>query len=360
MVIPQTIVVVGSQEFVHLLTVLLGQDGAGCIDQQTPHLHHLAVTLQYLLLQGNQHRQSLGGVAPFGIRIALEHAKTGAGHVQQYAIGSAFEALDSLAALDDAGFHVVGTGTAGALLEVFQLPLFHIHGQQTALAFHHGGDVQGLAAGTGAGVDDSHARGDFQRRCNQLGACVLLLEPAIGKRLGTKQGGIRGDLQGGSDPFNRNCVDLLLGQCSLQLLPRAFEGVDPQVTLGHPGQGGALCRPGLAQLLAAQLFQPGRATIHQHRIFLRFCQAATECFFVEAIQGWMVGLNYLVEGVPTVQQWPDVFFGLTHLNTGQGTVEAEATQQVAGDQGNPCLFLWLDFDAGEVTCIGSVQGETLA
>ncbi len=69
----------------------------------------------------------------------------------------------------------------------------------------------------------------------------------------------------------------------------------------------------------------------------------------------MVGLGYLVKSVPAVQQWPDVLLGLTDLDAGQGAVEAEATQQIAGDQGNPCLFLRFEFDAGEVTGIGAVR-----
>lgn len=74
----------------------------------------------------------------------------------------------------------------------------------------------------------------------------------------------------------------------------------------------------------------------------------------------MVGLGYLVKSVPAVQQRPDVLLGLTDLDAGQCAIEAEATQQIAGDQGNPCLFLRFEFDAGEVTGIGAVQGETLA
>ncbi|MNO91712.1 hypothetical protein D3C76_832640 [compost metagenome] len=310
-------------------------------------------------MQGDQHREALGGVAPLGIRIALEHAKTGAGHVQQHAIGALLEALDGLAAGDDTGLHVVGTGAAGALLEVLQLPLFHVHRQQAALAFHHGGDVQCLATGTRAGVDDPHARGHFQGGGDQLGAGILLLEAAIGKGLGAEQGGVRGDLQGSLHTVNRNGGDMLFGQNGLQLFPGALEGVDPQVALGHPGQGGTLGRPGLSQLLAAQLLQPARATIHQHRVLFGLGQTATECLFIEAIQGRVVGLGNLVEGVPAVQQRPDILFGLTDLDAGQEAIEAETTQQVAGDQGNPCLFLRFEFDAGEVTGISAVQGETL-
>ncbi len=360
MITEQAEVFVGGEEFVHLLAVLLGQDGAGGVDQHAAHFHHLAVALQDLFLQGDQHRQPLGGIAPLGIRIALEHAKAGAGHVQQQAIRALFEALDGLAAGDDPGLHVVGTGAAGALLEVFELPLFHVHRQQAALALHHGGQMQGLAAGTGTGVDHPHAGGYVQRRRDVLGAGILLLEPAVSKGVGAKQGGIRGHFQGALDPFHRYSGDLLFGQRRLQLVTGALEGVDPQVTLGHGGQGGTLGRPGIAQLLAAELFQPGRAAIHQYRVFLGFGQAATKRLFIEAIQGRVVGLSYLVESMPAVQQRPDVLLGLADLNTGQGAVEAEATQQIAGDQGNPCLFLRFEFDAGEVTGIGAIQGETLA
>ena len=310
-------------------------------------------------MQGNQHRQPLGGVTPLGIRIALEYAKTGAGHVQQHAVGTLFEALDGLAAGDDPGLHVVGTGAAGALLEVLQLPLFHVHRQQAAFALHHGGDVQGLATGTGAGVDDAHARGHFQRGRDQLGAGILLLEAAIGEGLGAEQGGVRGDLQGSIHPIDGDGGDVLFGQNGLQLFPAALEGVDPQVALGHPGQGSTLGGPGVTQLLAAEFFQPGRAAIHQHRVLLGLGQTATERLFVEAIQGRVVGLGNLVEGVPAVQQRPDIFFGLTHLDAGEEAIEAETTQQVAGDQGNPCLFLRFEFDAGEVTGIGAVEGKTL-
>ncbi|MNH02697.1 hypothetical protein D3C79_619420 [compost metagenome] len=254
----------------------------------------------------------------------------------------------------------MGTGTARTLLEALQLPLFYVHGQQAALAAHQGGDVQRLAAGTGAGIDDAHAGADFQRGGDQLGARILLLEPAIGKGLGAEQGGVSGNLQRGGDPLDRNGGDVLLGQHGLQLFPGALEGVDPQVALGHPGQGCPLGRPGLAQLLAAQLLQPARATIHQHRVLLGLGETTAEGLFIEAIQAGMVRLGYLVEGVPAVQQRPDVLGGLTHLNAGEEAVEAEAAQQIAGDQGNPCLFLRFEFDAGEVTGIGSVQGETLS
>ncbi|MNC62790.1 hypothetical protein D3C75_1128510 [compost metagenome] len=60
-----------------------------------------------------------------------------------------------------------------------------------------------------------------------------------------------------------------------------------------------------------------------------------------------------------MQQRPDILFGLTHLDAGQEAIEAETTQQVAGDQGNPCLFLRFEFDAGEVTGISAVEGEAL-
>lgn len=63
--------------------------------------------------------------------------------------------------------------------------------------------------------------------------------------------------------------------------------------------------------------------------------------------------------MPAVQQRPDILFGLTHLNTGEETIEAETAQQVAGDQGNPCLFLRFEFDAGEVTGISAVEGKAL-
>ena len=253
----------------------------------------------------------------------------------------------------------MGTGAAGALLEVLQFPLFHVHGQQTALALHHGGQVQGLAAGTGTGVDDPHAGLDVEGRSHQLGAGILLLEAAIGKGLGTEQGGVRGHLQGSLHSVDEHCGDMLFGQHGLQLVPGALEGVDPQVTLGHPGQGGTLGRPGVAQLLAAEFFQPGRAAVHQHRVLLGLGQAAAERLLVEAIQGRVVGLIYLVEGVPAVQQRPDILLRLTDLDAGEEAVEAEAAQQIAGDQGNPCLFLRFEFDAGEVTCIGAVEGKTL-
>ena len=153
---------------------------------------------------------------------------------------------------------------------------------------------------------------------------------------------------------------MLFGQNGLQLFTGALEGVGPQVALGHPGQGGTFCRPGFAQLLATQLFQPARATIHQHRVLLRFGQTAAKGLFIETIQSGAVRLVNFVKSVPGMQQRPDIFLGLTHLNAGQGTIKTEATQQIAGDQGNPCLFLRFEFDAREVTGIGAVQGETLA
>ena len=219
--------------------------------------------------------------------------------------------------------------------------------------------MQGLATSTGTGVDNAHAWGNFQSGSNQLGACVLLFEATIGKGLGTEQGGVGGDLQGSLHTFNRNCGDMLFGQNGLQLITGALEGVDPKVALGHPGQGSTLGRPGFTQLLATQFLQPARATIHQYRVLLRLGQTAAECLFIEAIQGRVVGLGNFVEGMPAVQQRPDILFGLTHLNTGEETIEAETAQQVAGDQGNPCLFLRFEFDAGEVTGISAVEGKTL-
>jgi hypothetical protein len=74
---------------------------------------------------------------------------------------------------------------------------------------------------------------------------------------------------------------------------------------------------------------------------LGFGQTATKRLFIEAIQRRMVGLGYLVKSVPAVQQRPDVLLGLTDLDAGQCAIEAEATQQIAVDLGNPCLFCGL-------------------
>ena len=106
---------------------------------------------------------------------------------------------------------------------------------------------------------------------------------------------------------------------------------------------------------SSQAGQPSIST----GVLLGLGQAAAERLLVEAIQGRVVGLIYLVEGVPAVQQRPDILLRLTDLDAGEEAVEAEAAQQIAGDQGNPCLFLRFEFDAGEVTCIGAVEGKTL-
>ena len=116
----------------------------------------------------------------------------------------------------------------------------------------------------------------------------------------------------------------------------------------------------LYQLLAAEFSsQAGQPSIST-RFFLASGQAATERLFVEAIQGRMVGLSAILwRACQLCSSGRDVLLGLTDLNAGEEAVEAEATQQVAGDQGNPCLFLRLEVRCRRVTGISAVEGETL-
>src|SRR5262249_56160034 len=80
------------------------------------------------------------------------------------------------------GWDVVGAGAAGALFELFQSVGVNVQSVNLAAIVHLSSQLQRLAAGSGAGVDDHFGRGVHQHS-QKLASFILDLEKPLAEPL---------------------------------------------------------------------------------------------------------------------------------------------------------------------------------
>src|SRR4029453_10866402 len=181
------------------------------------------------------------------VGVAAPGAGAGAGRVDQHAVEGAGLALQPFAvvAVEGAALDVVGAGAAQALGRAVEPALVDVHGDDTALVVHAGGDGQGLAACAGAVVGDLHAGPRVYQAGDELRPSVLDFYEAVLEGLPRhhRQAALEAQAVGGV--AHGLGLDALLRERRLRLGAGCLQEIDAQVHGRRIVQRGDLAAPGL-------------------------------------------------------------------------------------------------------------------
>src|SRR6202048_3980547 len=167
-----------------LLAVFRREYRAGDVGDPAARLYQGSGAVQHLDLVLQPHLERPREYPPFGVGIAAPGAGSRAGRVDQDQIGGGPDIGERIVlAFGGADIGVMDAGAGQSLVDRGELPLVVIGRDQPALALHHRGNRERLAAG--AGTEGDHLLAGVWRRKQrrELRAFVLHFDGALDKIL---------------------------------------------------------------------------------------------------------------------------------------------------------------------------------
>ena len=225
------------QEGLDLLLILLRQQRAGGVHQQSPGPHAIRAGIEDVPLDRYQRFDGLALQAVLDVRLVAHHAQTRAGRIHQHRVHGQLHALHGLCSVAHLCADVVQLQTARRRADQLHAMLVQIPGVHAARALHRLGDQAGLAPGRGAGVQHLHARLRAHRSRRQHGALPLNGEQALAVAL------VGGELARTADPVGPGHGGMLPGKAVLGQ-PRLERRVAHAHAVCSDGVAAAIRRPG--------------------------------------------------------------------------------------------------------------------
>ena len=167
------------EEGVHLGFVLVGEEGAGGVDEASAGADEAGGGVEDHGLLGDEFLQVQFAEAEAGVGVAAPGAGAGAGGVHQHAVEGAGAALGPfVAGGDEVALGVADAGAAEAAGGAFQAGGGDVAGDELAAVLHQHGQGQGLAPCPGAPVHDAHVGRGADEGGDELAAFVLDFDQA--------------------------------------------------------------------------------------------------------------------------------------------------------------------------------------
>jgi len=163
------------------IPILFGGEGAGGIDEEAAGAQEGGDVVQYSTLQFSEFGEGARVEAPAQVGPTAEGSEAGAGGVDEDAVKRDREKGERLRGVGEAGLDAGDSEAGEVFADLFEACGLAVEGEDAAAVLHEFGEVGGLAAGGGAGVENDVAGAGVHDGGNQLSGGILDLDEAVAK-----------------------------------------------------------------------------------------------------------------------------------------------------------------------------------